>query len=290
MKMSNSEKTANIVIYLIMFVMVLVVLYPMWYILIASFSGAAEVSAGNVILKVHDFNMGAYKRVFAMNGIAKAYFNTIFYTVFGTLLSISLTILGGYALSKSRLYGRRGLLLFITFTMWFNAGMMPTYLTYQTLNLVNTRMGILLCGAVSTFYVIIMRTCFEAIPDSMEESAKLDGANDFQILCSVYLPLAKPTIMTLVLYYMVSRWNGYFWSMILLKDDNLIPLQVVLKKLIVTMSGLYDNGSTNADTTQTSAETVVYATIVIAAAPMLLVYPFIQRFFAKGIMVGAVKG
>ncbi len=290
MKRKKGEIVADIVIYFIMFVIVGVVLYPMWYILIASFSGAADVSIGKVIFWVHNFNLEAYKRVFAMNGIGMSYLNTIFYTVFGTLISMMLTILGGYALSKKRLYGKRAMLLFITFTMWFSAGMMPTYLTFQTLNLVNTRMGILLCGAVSTFYVIIMRTCFEAIPESMEESAKLDGANDFQVMWSIYLPLAKPTIMTLVLYYMVNRWNGYFWSMILLKDDNLVPLQVVLKKLIVTMSGLYDNGSTNTDSTQTSAETVVYATIVIAAAPMLMVYPFIQRFFTKGIMVGAVKG
>lgn len=287
---SKGEIIADIIIYIIMAIVVAMVVYPLWYILAASFSGAVDVSLGKVILRVHNFNLIAYKRVFAMKGIGMAYLNTIFYTVFGTCVSMVLTILGGYVLSKKRLYGRKAILIFITFTMWFNAGMMPTYLTFQTLNLVDTRLGILLCGAISTFYVIIMRTCFESIPESMEESAKLDGANDFQIMTTVYLPLAIPTIMTLVLYYMVGRWNGYFWSMILLKNDNLVPLQVVLKKLIVTMSGLYDNGSAASDSTQTSAETVVYATIVIAAAPMLLAYPFIQRFFVKGIMVGAVKG
>ena len=202
-------------------------------------------------------------------------------------LSMVLTILGGYALSKKRLRGRKFFTLFITFTMWFSAGMMPTYIIYKTLGLINTRIGVLMQGAVSTFYVIIMRTAFESVPESLEESMLIDGANDFQILLHTYLPLSVPTLMTLMLYYFVGRWNSYFWPMIILQDETKAPLQVILKKLIVEMNGLFDNG---VDITTMSKETVVYATMVIAVAPMLILYPFIQKFFIKGVMVGAVKG
>ena len=287
--MKNKITLFDILLYCFMAVVVVITLYPLWYILIASFSDATEVASGKVLLAVRGFNIEAYKRTFETEHIWSSYLNTIFYTVFGTLLSMVLTTIGSYALSKKRLRGRKGIMIFIMITMWFSAGLIPTYLTYRTLHLLDTRTGILLCGAVSSFYLIIMRTFFENIPESMEESAKLDGASDMRILISIYLPLSTASLLTIGLYYMVQRWNSYFWAMILLNDTSKVPLQVVLKKLIVTMSGLFDNAD-GSDITVMSAETLVYATIVIAAAPMLFVYPFIQRFFVKGVMIRAVKG
>lgn len=280
---SKSERIFQAGLYLFMAVLVLVTLYPLWYIFAASLSGAAEVVQGRVVFWFRDFNLDAYRRALQTDYVGLSYLNTIFYTVFGTALSMLLTILGSYALSKPRLHGRKFFMLFICLTMWFPAGLMPTYLTYQNLNLVDTRLGILLCGAVSSVYVIILRTYFESVPASIEESARLDGASELRVLWSVYLPLSAAPLMTLTLYYMVLRWNGYFWPMILLKDMDKIPLQVVLKKLIVTMSGVFDGSAA------VSGETVVYAAIVIAAAPMLLFYPFLQKFFVRGVMPGTVK-
>ncbi len=288
-KETLGEKSFNVVNFLIMFFAVAVAIYPLWYVLVASFSNASDVSTGKVFFWIRGFNLAAYKKAFSTPYIGTSYLNTIFYSVVGTVFSMVLTILGGYALSKKRLHGRGFLMFFISFTMWFNAGMMPTYVIYKTLGLLDTRLGVLCSGAVSTFYVIIMRTAFEAVPDSLEESMKLDGASDFQVLFNCYIHLAVPTIMTLVLYYFVQRWNTYLWPMIILKSESKVPLQVVLKKLIVEMSGLYDDVS-NADISAISKETIVYATMVIAVVPMLVMYPFIQKFFIKGVVVGAVKG
>ena len=267
---------------------VTICLYPLWYILVASFSGAQAVAQGEVMFWINDFSLYAYEEALSQPYVGSSYLNTIFYSVVGTLLSIILTILGAYGLSKKRLHGRKFFTLMVTFTMWFAAGLMPTYITYKMYGLLDTRMAVLLYGAVSTFYVIIMRTAFESVPDALEESMKLDGASDYQILYHIYIPLSVPTIMTLILYYFVNRWNTYFWPMIVLQTETKVPLQVVLKKLIVDMSGIMENAEV--DISNLSVETVVYATIVIATVPMLVLYPFIQKFFVKGVAVGAVKG
>ncbi len=288
-KSSIGDKIFNLVNGIIMTAAVVFALYPLWYVLIASFSGATAVSTGRVYLWIKDFNVAAYQKAFSTPYVGSSYLNTIFYSIFGTALSMVLTMLGGYALSKKRLHGRSFLMFFISFTMWFSAGMIPTYVVYKTLGLLDTRLGVLLNGAVSTFYVIIMRTAFESVPDALEESMKLDGASDFQVLFNCYLPLCVPTIMTLMLYYFVGRWNTYLWPMIILKTETKVPLQVVLKKLIVEMNGLFENMD-NVDVSTMSKETIVYATMIIAVVPMLILYPFIQKFFIKGVVVGAVKG
>lgn len=288
-KKTRNEKIFDIFNYAIMAVVVFITLYPLWYVLIASFSGANAVTKGEVLFTVKDFTLNAYKKVLETDNIGISYINTIIYAIAGTLVSMILTILGGYVLSKKNLIGRKFLTLFVMFTMWFSAGMMPNYILMRDLNLLDSRLGVILFGAVSTFYVILMRSFFESIPESMEESAKIDGASDFRILFSIYLPLSTASIMTISLYYFVARWNSYFWPMILINDETKIPLQVVLKKMLVEMSGLYEN-SGNIDLSTTSKETMVYATMVVAVAPMLCIYPFVQKFFVKGVMLGAVKG
>ena len=268
---------------------VIVCLYPLWYVLVASFSDGNLVSQGKVTLWIKGFNMDAYKKALATPYIGSAYANTVFYSFVGVAMSMAFTAIGAYPLSKKRLHGRKFLTIFITFTMWFNAGLMPTFITYRTYGLLDTRMGVLMSGLISTFYVMIMRNAFEAVPEALEESMKLDGASDFKVFWHVYLPLSVPTLMTLTLYYFVQRWNTYFWPMIILQTEELVPLQVILKKLVVEMSGLYEN-LTESDVTKISKENMVYATMTLAVVPMLVLYPFIQRFFVKGITVGAVKG
>ena len=226
--------------------------------------------------------------MFTLEGFWLAYGNTVYYTLFGTIISLFVTAMGAYALSRKRLMARRFIGFMISLTMWFNAGMIPFYLNMKNFNLLNSRLGILIGFACSAFYVIILRSFFETIPDSLEESAKIDGASDFLIFRKVIVPLSMPALTTIGLYYAVERWNGYFWAMVLLTDIRKIPLQVLLKKLIVEMEMM--TGGDFVTSTVMSKETVIYATIIVAAVPILIVYPFIQKYFEKGVMIGAVKG
>ena len=201
---SKSERIFQAGIYLFMAVVVLITICPLWYIFAASLSGAAEVVQGRVVFWFRDFSLDAYRRALQTDYVGLSYLNAIFYTVFGTALSMLLTILGSYALSKPRLHGRKFFMLFICLTMWFPAGLMPTYLTYQNLNLVDTRLGILLCGAVSSVYVIILRTYFESVPASIEESARLDGASE---LVGLPAPVRRaPDDIDAVLYGASLEW------------------------------------------------------------------------------------
>lgn len=289
MHRTKGEKIFGVFNHLVMMVVCLMTLYPLWYVTIASFSNPLSVSTGAVTIWPQGFELASFRKVFGMELIWISYANTILYSCAGTLLSMALTVLGAYALSKRRLNGRRAFTLFVLISMWFNAGMMPMYLNMRDLGLYDSRLGIILFGAVSTFNVILMRTFFENVPDAMEESAKIDGANDWQVLLRIYLPLSVPALATITMYYFVARWNSYFWSMLLLTDQNKVPLQVLLKKLIVEVS--YNvNDASDVSASVMTEQTVVYATIVVAVIPMLILYPFIQRFFVRGIMVGAIKG
>lgn len=288
-KKTFGDKVFDFVNYLVMIAALIATLFPIWYIIVASLSDGIEVQAGNVLLWVKGFTLETYETVFQTKNIWTSYANTIYYAFIGTGVSMILTILGGYSLSKPRLEYRKTITLLILISMWLSPGMMPTYLNFRDLGLLNNRIGILMCGAVSSFYFVLMRTFFESIPDSLEESAKLDGASDWDIMVKIFIPLSVPAIMTLTLYYFVGRWNSYFWSMIMLSDETKIPLQVLLKKMVVEMSALYsEKGSV--DYTSTSRETMVYSMMVIAVMPMLIIYPFVQKFFVKGIMIGSVKG
>lgn len=289
MRRSFGEKLFGAANTVFMLMLCFVTIYPLWYVIIASISDPLAVSTGAVTFLPKGFEPASFNKVFAMRNLWIAYGNTVFYSVIGTIISMVLTVLGAYALSKRRLKGRKVLMLFVLITMWFHAGMMPTFLNFKDLHLENSRLGILLCGAIDTFFVVLMRTFFESVPDSMEESAKIDGAKDVRILASIYLPLSVPALATLTMYYFVGRWNSYFWSMLLLKDQDKIPLQVLLKRLIVQVS--YNvNEAVDMSASVMTEQTVVYATIVVAVIPMLVLYPFIQKFFVKGIMVGAIKG
>ncbi|KKI90226.1 sugar ABC transporter permease [Bacillus sp. SA1-12] len=283
------NKIADFIIYAVVGLIAIICIYPFIYVLSASISSSDAVLRGDVLLFPKDITFEAYKRVLEEPGIWVAYGNTIFYTVVGTVFSMFITVCGAYPLSRKRLKGRSFFAFFIAFTMWFNAGIIPTYLNLKELALLDTRTAIIVGFAVSTFLVFIMRSFFQSVPDSLEESAKVDGANDLQILWKIFLPLSKPALITVGLFYAVSRWNGYFWSMIVLNDESKIPLQVLLKKLVVDMSVKEQMANSLDTTSQYSAETVIYATIIVSIIPIVLVYPYLQKYFVKGTMIGGIK-
>lgn len=288
--LSPGEKIFNVINTILVGVIILITLYPFWYVLISSFSDYKEVINGNVLVFPKKLNLDSYLKVLEIKGIWRSYLNSIYLTVVGTFVSMFITIAGAYALSKKRLRYRGFFSLFIAFSMWFNAGMIPTYLNLRDLGLLNSLNGLVIAFAVSSFNVILMRTYFQTIPESLEESAKIDGASDIRTLIQIYLPLSKPSIATVGLYYGISRWNGYFWAMILLREREKVPLQVLLKKLIVEMN-LTEELSMSMDVVQNlSQETVIYATIIVSIIPVLIVYPYLQKYIVQGLLVGSVKG
>lgn len=286
--LSKGEKTFNIFNNVLMFLILLITLYPFYYTFIASLSDGREVISGNVILAPVSFNLNAYKQIPKIPNFFLSYGNTIFYTFFGTLISLSVMSMGAYALSRTRLKGRRVLSFIVSFTLWFKAGIMPIYLNMDSLNLLNSRLGILFGFAINAFYIVIMRTYFEGLPVELEEAARLDGLSNFGIFFKIMAPLSKPMFATITMYCAIDRWNGYFWSMILLQDADKVPLQVLLKKIIIenqVMATMDASSGANY-----SRETLVYAIIICAIIPIICAYPFFQRYFVKGLTVGAVKG
>lgn len=288
MKQSKGEKIFAVFNIGFLIIIAVVAIYPFIYVLSASLSDPQEVMAGNVWLLPSGFELGAYKEVINYKGIWRAYGNTIFYAGVGMLVSMAVTLCGAYPLSKKRLRGGVIITFLVAFTMWFSAGMIPVYLNLKSMNLLDTRSALIFGFCVTPFYVFVLRTYFSSIPDSLEESAKIDGVNDFVIFWKIYMPLSKPCLITVALYYMVDRWNSYFWAMLLLKDETKIPLQVILNKLIVQSSWTAEMGAV--DTVAYNEQTLIYSTIVISIVPMLLAYPFAQKYFIKGIMVGSIKG
>jgi putative aldouronate transport system permease protein len=290
MKQTRGEKAFAVLNYVLLSLMALSMVYPFVYMLSVSLSETFPVLRGDVWLFPKGFNVSAYRMLLGRKEIWTAYLNTIFYTVFGTAASMFFTICGAYPLAKKRLFGRTFFAFLIALTLWFRAGMIPFFLHMQRLHLDNTRIGIVLGMALwTTFYLILMRTYFQSIPESVEESAKMDGANDITILVRIVLPLSVPALATIGLYYAVYRWNSYFWSMVLLKEDSKIPLQVLLRRYIIQFK-LNAEEFDLTDAYGVTQETFVYASIIVASIPILMVYPFLQRFFVKGIMVGSIKG
>ena len=263
-------------------------LYPFIYIASLSMSSGFEARAGNVILTPMDFTLEAYQFVLSDPQFWISYKNTFIYTIGGTLMSLAFIIPGAYALSRPQLYGRRFWNLMVAFTMWFNAGLIPFFLNMRDLGLLDSYFGIIIGFAVNGFNLILLRNFFEGIPKSFEEAARMDGANDFQVLWKVFMPLSKPAIATVALFCIVSRWNGFFWAMVLLQDEDKIPLQVFLRHTIATLSDDQEFGTTLIDASY-SFETVSAAIIVCSIIPVLIVYPFIQKYFEKGILLGGVK-
>jgi putative aldouronate transport system permease protein len=283
----NGEKIFNVFNYTLLSIIAFATLYPVIYVVSASLSSPQAVLGGKVVFGPVDLTFDSYKKLLTNMDIYRAYANTIYYTVVGTLISITLEVLLAYPLSKKRLFGRRAIGKGLAFSMWISAGMIPTYLVIKNLGMLNSSLGIMIPFACTAYHIILLRTFFQSVPEAFEEYAKVEGANDWAILTKIYLPLSKAAIATVILYIAVGKWNSYFWAMTLLRDDRKMPLQVVLKNMIITMTeSAFGDNMSNA----MSQETMVYATMVIAMVPMLILYPFIQKYFVKGVMIGGVKG
>ena len=263
-------------------------LYPFIYVASLSLSSGFEARAGRVLFTPVETTISAYRYVLSDPLFWSSYGNTFIYTIFGTLCSLAFIIPGAYALSRPQLYGRRFWNLMVAFTMWFNAGLIPFFLNMRDLGLLDSYFGIIIGFAVNGFNLILLRNFFEAIPRSLEEAARMDGASDFEILWKVYLPLSRPAIATVALFCIVSRWNGFFWAMVLLQDEDKIPLQVYLRKIIAQMADDEEFGASLLDASY-SMETVSAAMIVCSIIPVLIIYPFLQKYFTKGILLGGVK-
>ena len=290
MKSFNSNTVYTIVVYTIAILAALLWLYPLIYVLSASVSDPEALINGEVLLFPKGFNFDAYKYIFQNKQILVGYGNTIFYSVVGTLYNMVLTVFAAYPLSRPDLKGRNLLTFMITFTMFFGGGMIPTYLNLNSLHLLNTRWVMFIPGAISATNFIIMRNYFtHSVPGELIESAHIEGASQLQILSRIVLPLSKPILGVLTIYYMAGHWNAYFSAIIYLSDENLMPLQVFLRRVLIIggMEGM-SSGSTMTD--NVIYESLKYAIIVVSTLPMLIGYLLVQKSFKKGIMMGSLKG
>ncbi|QTE67105.1 carbohydrate ABC transporter permease [Clostridiales bacterium] len=262
-----------------------IMLYPVLYVIAASFSEETAILRGDVVFIPVDAHVKAYQKVFQYPLLWQSYGNTLLYTGLGTVINLVLTVFGAWALSQKKMVGRRFFTLMCTFTMFFNGGMIPTFLVIRELRLLNTIWAILLPGAVSTYNMILMRTFFMQIPQSLVEAAELDGCRDFGVLFRIVLPLSLASLMTIGMFYAVAHWNSYFTAVLYLSKPELYPLQIILRQ-VVLLNEIVENSSS---TENVMAEGIKYATIVVAMLPMLCIYPFVQRYFVKGVLIGSVK-
>lgn len=289
---SLSAKTFNVINGILMAVVIIITLYPLVYVLALSLSSSEYVQAGMVSLVPRGFNIEAYKQVFADNHFWKSYGNTIVYTVLGTALNLAFTSTMAFALSRRDLIGRKPLNMLVVFTMFFSGGLIPNFLLVKNLHIYNTIWAVLLPGAINTYNMIIVRTFMQQLPEEILESGRIDGANDLQLFSKIVLPLSKPSLATIGLYYAVDHWNAYFYPMLYLKDKSKYPLQVLLKEMIVDedLSSLSQGAAEIVGNMQPTSDMLMGASIIIALIPILCVYPFVQKYFVQGVMIGSVKG
>lgn len=291
-KHSKQDRIFNVANDIWLLLALLVVLYPIIYVVSSSFSSPTAVSTGKVVLWPVDFSLEGYKAVFEHKGIMSGYMNTIFYTVVGTAINILMTILVAYPLSRRVMPGKKLLLMLFIFTMMFSGGLIPSYIVNSNLNLINTRWVMLLPGALSIYNMIIAKSFFENnIPEELVEASQIDGCSHIRFLVSVAIPLSKSILAVLVLYYAVAHWNSYFNAFIYLSDEKLFPLQIILRDILVSNdvnSMIIDAEAMAAK--QGLADLLKYSLIVVSSVPFMLAYPFVQKHFVKGTLTGSVKG
>ena len=291
-KVSKPQQVFNICNIIFMLVLALVMIYPVWYVLCASFSDGNRLVAHTGLLLVPDgFSLAAYEGVFKNSMIVKGYANTVIIVVSGVLVNMVLTSIAAYCLSQKNVFWSGILMRFITITMFISGGLIPLYLlNTRALHLTNSYLALILPTAINTYNFIIMRTSFSSVPDSLLESARLDGASHIQVLFKIVIPLSKSIMAVMVLYYAVGHWNSWFPASIYIKERTLFPLQLILREILI-QNDTFSMGQDAMATDQYSiGETIKYAIIVVATVPILCVYPFLQRYFTIGVLVGAVKG
>lgn len=290
---SIGERIFDLLNSVIMIILIIICLYPLLYVLFASVSeGTQLISHSGLLLRPLGINFSSYKMVFENPMIVAGYGNTLFVVFFGLLVNLTMTALGAYFLSRKGMLWKKTITLFIVFTMFFGGGLIPFYLTVKNLKLTDTLWAVIIPYAINTYNLIIMRTSFEAIPESLEEAAKIDGANDFHILYKIVIPLSMPVIAVMILYYGVSHWNSWFPAMIFLRKRELYPLQLILREILIENNNndMTSSGKVNVEDYLTATLTIKYATTMVATVPILCIYPFLQKYFTKGVMIGAVKG
>ena len=292
-KLEISELIFKVISYTLLTVFALCCLYPFVYAISASISGRSAVEYGSIVLFPKDIQFDAFKLMFNDNMFWNAYSNTLFLTLFGTLWSMFVAILGGYALSKKRLLFRKTFNFFLVFTMWFSAGIVPQYLNYLATKDVFNSMGIMddkwlvvIAMGMAAMNIILLRNAFEGVPSEIEEAAIVDGATEMQVLRQVFIPMSKSTIATVALFFAISRWNGYFWARQMISNTNEQPLQVFIRNKLEQYTDLEQLATW---TENYAADSLIFALIVCSIIPILIIYPFIQKYFAKGANAGGVK-
>ncbi|UVI32641.1 carbohydrate ABC transporter permease [Paenibacillus spongiae] len=290
---SLGDRLFLFLVYAFLAVVLIIVLYPLIYIVSSSFSSPRAVISGKVWLFPVEPSLAGYKAIFSNPQILTGYANSLFYTFFGVLINVSMTVMLAYPLSKSTFYGRGFIMLLLVITMMFSGGLIPYYLTVKSLGILDTRWAMLLPGALAVWQVIIARTFFQStIPKELGEASELDGCSDFGFLWRIVLPLSKPILAVLVLMYAVGHWNAYFDALIFLKSQELFPLQIILRNILILNS---IDASMMVDANQMAAmqglrDLLKFSLIVVATLPVLALYPFVQKYFVQGIMIGSLKG
>ena len=287
---SRADKIFQMGITIIMVLVMIVTLYPLVLVVFNSISDATAVANGQVLWRPVGINFEAYQKVFENDDILTGYRNTIFYALLGTTINMVLTICAAYPLSRKKLHGRKAFNLFITFTMFFSGGMIPTYIVVQATGLIDTIWAMIVPTAMAVYNFVVMRSFFESLPEDIFEAASIDGANHLVTLFRIVLPLSKAGLAVIVLFYFVTHWHSYFNGLLYLNNKELYPMQLVLRNILL-QNQLQDTGvdSMGRDA-QLIGEVMKYAAIVVSSLPLMIIYPFLQKYFVQGVMVGAVKG
>lgn len=291
MKTSLGDKIFSFVNAVILIALCIVTLYPVWYVFCASFtSNGYLTSHPGILLWPHEFTAGAYKLAFSHPLLLSGFKNILIILCVALPLNILLTLFAGYFMASKKVMFKPLLQGLLMFTMFFSGGMIPAYLNIRSLGLYNTLWSLILPGALSIYNAIICKTAIEAVPDSLIESAYIDGATDVTILFKIVVPLIKATLAVLVLYYTVGHWNSWFNASIYLKDNEKLPIQNIMRAILIANSNVLNSAAAENDQVNQFAEAIKYAAIVLSSVPILCVYPFVQKYFTKGVMIGAVKG
>ena len=282
----------DVLMYTLSALMLIIVAYPLILVLSNSVSDPGKVATGQIVFLPKGFNFDGYKAVFGNEDIRIGFMNTIFYTVVGTAVNLVITLPAGYALTKKSMPGRNLIMTIFMITMYFGGGMIPTFLLISKMGLYNSRAAIIILGAFSTYYCIVCRSFFESLPIELEEAATIDGCSPIRTFVSIVLPLSKALIGVMVLYYAVGHWNSYFTEMIYLNDDRKQPLQVFLRRMLILAQNALDmdDGGEYAVAQSKREALLRYSIIVVSSLPLLVVYPFLQKYFDKGVLIGSVKG
>ncbi|TYP73133.1 carbohydrate ABC transporter permease [Paenibacillus methanolicus] len=287
----SEERLFNAAVYAVAAVIIAIVLYPLLFVVSASFSDPAKVLAGEVWLLPKGVSVEAYTNILQNEKLWIGYRNSILYASVGTAINLIMTILAAYPLSRPDLPGRKTLMLFITLTMFFGGGLIPTYLLVKSLGMVDTMWALIVPGAISTYNLIVMRTYFQSsIPWELQEAALIDGCTNWRLLLNIILPLSKPIIAVMALFYAVGHWNSFFNALIYIRNESLYPLQLILREILMISQSDAIDGNVGLEDKILLAESIKYAVIIISSLPVWLMYPFMQRHFVKGVMIGSVKG